>query len=65
MASGTTGTLLNEAEIAKARETAKGFAWIESAPTLRKRAEELRAAGKTDDAEALDRVLSTLPTGQP
>jgi hypothetical protein len=65
MASGTTGTLLNEAEIKKARETAGKFAWIESAPALRKRAEELRAAGKTEDAEALDRVLSTLPTAQP
>jgi hypothetical protein len=65
MASGTTGTLLSETEIAKARETAKRFAWIESAPTLRKRAEELRVAGKTDDAEALDRVLLTLPIAQP
>lgn len=32
MASGTTGTLLNEAEIMQAREAAKKFAWIESAP---------------------------------
>jgi len=65
MASGTTGTLLNEAEIAKARETAKTFAWIESAPALRKRAEELRVAGKIDAAEVIDRVLSMLPIAQP
>jgi hypothetical protein len=65
MASGTTGTLLNDAEIQSAREAAKRFFWIESAPALRKRAEELRAAGKTDDAETLGRVLSILPIAQP
>ena len=64
MASGTTGTLLNEAEIEKAREAAGKFAWIESAPALRKRSEELRTAEKAEDAEALDRVLSALPTSQ-
>ena len=32
MASGTTGTLLNDAEIQQARASAKRFAWIESTP---------------------------------
>ena len=32
MASGTTGTLLNNAEIQQAREAAKKFSWVQSAP---------------------------------
>ena len=35
MASGTTGTLLNDAEIQQARVAAKKFAWIESVPAPR------------------------------
>ena len=35
MASGTTGTLLNDAEIQQARAAAKKFAWTESAPAPR------------------------------
>ncbi len=35
MASGTTGTLLNDAEIQQAREAARKFAWIESEPAPR------------------------------
>ncbi len=65
MASGTTGTLLNNIEIQQARQVAKTFSWIEPASTLRKRAEELRAAGQKGDAEALFQVLSELPTAQP
>jgi len=38
MASGTTGTLLNEAEIQQARAAAKRFSWIESAPAPEGRA---------------------------
>ncbi len=35
MASGTTGTLLNDAEIQQAREAARKFAWVESEPATR------------------------------
>ena len=60
MASGTTGTLLNDAEIQQAREAAKKFAWIESAPAVRKRADELKAAGKLEEGAALDRIIGPL-----
>ncbi len=64
MASDTTGTLLNDAEIQQARVAAKKFAWIESASTLRKRVEELSAAGKAEEAAALREVLAKLPGGK-
>lgn len=58
MASGTTGTLLNDAEIQQTREAARKFAWIETAPALLKRAEE---AGHSAEAEELRRVIGSLP----
>ncbi len=61
MASGTTGTLLNAAEIGQTRAAARKFPWIESAPALRQRVAALRAAGKTEEAQTLDRVLAGLP----
>ena len=61
MASGTTGTLFNTAEIEQTREAAKKFPWIESAPALRKRADEARTASHPDEARPLYRVLAALP----
>jgi|GEM_PF-30569 len=61
MASGTTGTTLNEAEIQQARESARAFGWIEAAPALRLRARHLRDAGDVGKADALERVLAALP----
>jgi hypothetical protein len=61
MASGTTGTLLNDAEIRQARAAAQKIAWIETAPALRQRADALAAAGQTAEAQALYRELPPLP----
>jgi acetyl esterase/lipase len=61
MASGTTGTLLNDAEIRQARAAAQKIAWIETAPALRQRADALATAGQTAEAQALYRELPPLP----
>jgi hypothetical protein len=61
MASGTTGTWLNAAEIKKSRAAAGKLAWIESAAAVKKKADELRAAQKDTEARALYQRLSTLP----
>jgi len=61
MASGTTGTLLNDAEIQQTREAAKSFPWIKPATTVLKEADELFEAGKKEEARALYRALATLP----
>ena len=61
MASGTTGTLLNDAEIRQARAAAQKITWIETAPALRQRADTLATAGQTTEAQALHRELATLP----
>ncbi len=61
MASGTTGTLLNAAEIQQARAAARKIVWIESAPALRQRADALAAAGQAAEAQALFRHLAPLP----
>ena len=56
-----TGTLFNAAEIQQARDGARKFPWIESAAALRKRAEEIRSAGRADEARPLYRSLAALP----
>jgi hypothetical protein len=61
MASGTTGTLLNDAEILQTREASKKFPWIRSASSVLKEADESYAAGKKEEARALYRALATLP----
>jgi hypothetical protein len=50
LASGTTGTSLNETEIKQARAAAAHFAWIEPAPAVLKRANELRESGRSKEA---------------
>lgn len=61
MASGTTGTLLNAAEIQQARAAAQKIAWIETAPALRQRAAALATTGQTAEAQALYHELTPLP----
>ena len=61
MASGTTGTWLNDAEIKQAREAAKKKEWIEPAPDVLKRAEEMDKAGKSDEAKKLFGIIATVP----
>jgi len=61
MASGTTGTLLNDSEIERTRTAARKFSWIESADVLLKRADDWHAAERSDEARALYRTLATLP----
>jgi hypothetical protein len=61
MASGTTGTWLNEKEIKKAREAAQRFGWIEPASTVMERAEALFRANKTREAAILYSRVAGLP----
>ena len=61
MASGTTGTWLDDEEIRRAREAAKHFQWIESASTVMKKAEELERTKKTEEAKEWYRRLAALP----
>ena len=61
MASGTTGTLLNDAEIQRTRDATRKFPWIESASAMLKRADESLAAGCADEARAIYRALAALP----
>lgn len=62
MASGTTGTLLNTAEIERARGAAKKFSWIEPAPLVAEGAAALRAAGDSAEAERREQALAAIPT---
>ncbi len=61
MASGTTGTWLNDAEIKQAREAAKKKEWIQPAPDVLKRADELDKAGKGDEAKKLFGIVAAVP----
>ena len=61
MASGTTGTLLNDAEIQRTREAARKFPWIESAAVALKRGDESFTAGRVEEARAIYRALAALP----
>jgi hypothetical protein len=61
MASGTTGTNLNEQEIQQSREAAQRFPWIKSGPALLKRADDLFDADKNQEAAALYEALVKLP----
>ena len=61
LASRTTGTNLDLAEIRQAREAAAKIPWIETAPSLLKRADDLQRAGKSDDARKLYQMLGPIP----
>jgi len=61
MASGTTGTSLNEAEIRQARESAAKRAWILPAKSWLEKAEALEKEGKVAEALAAYQKLAALP----
>ena len=61
MASGTTGTSLNESEIHQARESAAKRTWIQSAKVWQEKAAALEAAGKPAEALAVYKKLAALP----
>jgi hypothetical protein len=66
MASGTTGTALNAAEIETTRKRAASINWISRAPDLLAKADALQAEGKADEARVLYLQLSALPgEGEP
>jgi hypothetical protein len=61
MASGTTGTWLNETEIERARQTAEHFAWVKKAAKTLSEADSLYASGKNAEARAFYRALANVP----
>jgi hypothetical protein len=61
MASGTTGTWLNQDEIKRAREAVRKLEWIEAAPEMLKRADALFRAKKKNEAAELYSRLATIP----
>ncbi len=62
MASGTTGSSLNSAEIQQARFAAARYDWIQSAAAWRKQADKLQHAGQTEAAEAIYARLARMPS---
>jgi hypothetical protein len=61
MASGTTGTWLNNAEIRQVREAARQFKWIESAPELRNKAAAFSKEHRMKEAAELYLRLAGIP----
>ena len=61
MASGTTGTSLNESEIRQARESAAKRPWIQSAKAWHEKATALDTGGKAAEALAAYKKLAALP----
>ncbi|MGV3722428.1 MAG: Matrixin [Actinomycetota bacterium] len=64
MASGTTGTSLNDAEIAAARRSAEGLAWRLTPADALSRAGTLREEKATGAARSLYAALAGLPGGE-
>src|SRR5207247_10663579 len=65
MASGTTGTTLNEAEVATARAAAQKLGWALSPAALARRGDEARNAGRTEQARDVELCLSQVPGDSP
>jgi hypothetical protein len=61
MASGTTGTLLNEAEVKIARKKAQQISGAMTVAECEKAIEESRAKGAEDRAKSLREALEALP----
>jgi hypothetical protein len=61
MASGTTGTWLDEGEISRTGEAARKFAWIERASDLMEKANAWFGANKIQEAATLYSRLATIP----
>jgi len=64
MASGTTGTSLNDQEIEVARHTADGWSWVLKPAEALALAEKQAADGKPEAAAALYTALAALPDGE-
>lgn len=58
---GTTGTKLDEGEIQQAREAAREFEWIEPAPVIMQKADELYRANKIQEAKVFYARVAALP----
>jgi hypothetical protein len=65
LASHTTGTNLDAFEIRQAREAAGKFPWIETAPAVLKRADNLQKAGRAEEASKLYRMIAPIPGAPP
>ncbi len=63
LASGTTGTTLNEAEVSRARDHARKIPGALAVPDLRKKAEEADARGDAPEARRLRARLAEIPGG--
>jgi hypothetical protein len=61
MASGTTGTWLNDEEISQTRQTARRFDWIEPAPAMMEKANALFRENKVQNAATVYSRLATIP----
>ncbi len=61
LASGMSGAWLNESEIKQAREAARTKPWIQTAPDVWKKADELQIANKTVESRQLWQRLTHLP----
>lgn len=61
MASGTSGTSLNQEEIARAREAAGNISWIESASDVLKKANKLFQLKRMGEASVLYSALAGIP----
>jgi hypothetical protein len=65
MASGTTGTSLNTAEVERVKHTLAQIDWVETPETFLKKAEELESKGKREEAVARYRIFVELPGASP
>jgi len=60
LASRTTGTHLDAAEIRQARQAAAGILWIQKATTIMEQADQLHAMGQTAEARKLYQMLAPI-----
>jgi hypothetical protein len=65
MASGTTGFWLDDSEIKQAKTTAAELKWIESAPAMLKRADDLYRSNNLVAARLLYKRLAAIPVNAP
>lgn len=65
MASGTTGTTLNDAEIGTARAAARKLGWALTPTALARQGDEARKAGRSAEARDVDVCLSGVPGESP
>lgn len=65
MASGTTGFWLDDSEIKQAKTTAAELKWIESAPAILKRADDLYRSNDLAAARLLYKRLAAIPINAP